>query len=501
MDFKNNIITIKDDTILTFYRENPNLDFITMNYILIDILKKLSINLTETMNNTINLKIYEKMNNYILDFSTFKNEFITFKNNDLTNQTNNIIEKLIDTKREYLEEIKLVLSNNSLTNIDKINNIVDKNNEILLNKTNNMINEIIPKTQETYHKQITNNINELTNFITEENLKILQNTKNDDNDKEFVKKFIDNIDNQYNKMITNLQQPIFTYIQASEERTNSNIQRINDKIQKQETLQETLNNEMRGFLSRYTNNSSIKGKISETELYSILQVLFPSENIVNSSTQTANCDYCVFRKKQKPAILFENKDYNRSVTTEEVDKFQRDIKKQQIHGILLSQNTGITFKENYQIDIIDGLIHIYIHNVNYSVEKIKIAIDIIDNLAQKLDIFTDKLQENTTTIHIDNEDIENIHNEYVEFNQQKQTIIENIKSSNKDIIERIETLQMCSIKKLLSKNKIINDNELLCNNCNVFIGKNKASLAQHIRKCKSGKIINASLITPQLKQS
>jgi len=40
MEFKNNSIIIKDETILAFYKENPNLNFLTMNHILIDILKK-----------------------------------------------------------------------------------------------------------------------------------------------------------------------------------------------------------------------------------------------------------------------------------------------------------------------------------------------------------------------------------------------------------------------------------------------------------------------------
>ena len=31
------------------------------------------------------------------------------------------------------------------------------------------------------------------------------------------------------------------------------------------------------------------------------------------------------------------------------------------------------------------------------------------------------------------------------------------------------------------------ETELKCNLCNVFSGKNKASLAQHIRKCKNNK--------------
>jgi ligand-binding sensor domain-containing protein len=56
------------------------------------------------------------------------------------------------------------------------------------------------------------------------------------------------------------------------------------------------------------------------------------------------------KNKDKPTILFENKDYNRNVSTDEILKFERDIQKQQHHGIFISQKTPITFKDNFQID-------------------------------------------------------------------------------------------------------------------------------------------------------
>lgn len=492
-------IIITDQTIITFYKENPNLNFITMNHILIDILKKLSTNISETVNNTMNERIYDKLNYLLQDFTTFKNDI----NQNNINQFTTFIDKVNQNKRDYIEDVKILLSNHSLTNIDKINSIIDKHNDALISKTNIMINEVIPKSNEPFYSQVSTNINDLSNFVNEQTNKIIQSSKNENIDEKHVlDEFVKNIDNQFNRMILNLQQPIFNYIQSSEERTTNNIQRINDKIQKQETMQETLTTEMRGFLSRYTNNSSVKGKVSETELYDVLQNIFPSDEIINCSNNTANCDYCVNRlNNTKPSILFENKDYSRSVSTEEVEKFQRDVKKQQTHGILLSQNTGITYKDNFQIEIINELIHVYVHNVNYSVEKIKIAVDIIDHLSPKIHMLSEQLSETNINLTIEKEDIDELHNEYLNFNEQKNNIIENIKISNKQIIDRIEALQLNSIKKLLNKHNLLNENELKCNICNFFTGKNKASLAQHVRKCKSNKNITintSNTINPQL---
>ena len=69
----------------------------------------------------------------------------------------------------------------------------------------------------------------------------------------------------------------------------------------------------------------------------------------------------------------------------EIDKFIRDVNEHNISGIMLSISSGIANKKNFQIDITkNNNICIYIHNMNYDVEKLRLAIDIIDNLGSKL---------------------------------------------------------------------------------------------------------------------
>lgn len=50
-------IIINDKVIQTFYKENPSLDIVTMNHIFIDIIKKLSTNLSANIENTISSQI------------------------------------------------------------------------------------------------------------------------------------------------------------------------------------------------------------------------------------------------------------------------------------------------------------------------------------------------------------------------------------------------------------------------------------------------------------
>ena len=286
-------------------------------------------------------------------------------------------------------------------------------------------------------------------------------------------------------MIVSLQQPIFSFIQSSEERTSNNVQQIRDKLISQQMSQDNLNNGIHEFLNKYKHNSSSKGNISEYELYSILQNIFPSDEIIDCSNETATCDYRVNRLNQnKPTILFENKDYSRSVTTEEIKKFERDIKQQKLHGIFISHKSNITYKEPFQIDIIDNLIHIYLPNTDYSIEKIKIAVEIIDTLSTKL-LHINTTKTETTTINITKDDIEELLELFNEFNTQKTSLIDTIKTTNKQILDKIESMQLNSIKKILNKNGLFQtDDDFKCKHCNAFTGKNKASLGAHVRNCK-----------------
>lgn len=480
-----NQIIVKDETILAFYRENPSLDFITMNHIFIDILKKLSTNLSETIHTTTNTKILSLLHDLTNDLSIVKNDFSKLN----TDIINNISMKIHESKKDYIEDVKLVLNNNNLSNSEKLNSLLERNNDILLTKTNLIINEIIPKNQEKYYSQIESCVKNMSASLVNETNRLFENINKDESS---IKHYFDNIDTQFNKMVMNIQQPIFTFIQSSEERTSSNIQQMKEKLTLQQNTQENLNNELNQFLNKYKYNSSLKGSISESELYSVLQQIFPSDEIIECTSETATCDYKVNRlNKDKPTILFENKDYTRSVSTDEILKFERDIKLQQHHGIFISQNSSITYKENFQIDIIDGLIHVYIPNAKYNQEKIKVAVDIIDSLSPKLNII--QFSQKSTSININSDDIDDLLEDYIEFNKQKTQLVDNVKNSSKQILDKIEEMQYVSIKKILLKNGFLqNDDDFKCKFCNNFSGKNKASLGAHIRTCKMNPKNNTS---------
>jgi len=465
MEIAKTYIKVTDETILQFYQNNPNLNFITMNHILINILKSLSTELTDTMNTTINSQILSIVTDMHSNMNAIKTD---------------IIIKLHDTKKEYIEDLKTILNSNSLSYNEKMTSLIEKNNDNLLTKTTLMINDIIPKNQEKNTSIIENYIKTFCSDITHQISRLTELTNKDD---QHINTVVSNIDTQFSKMINTIQQPIFTFIQSSEERTNSSIQNMKDNLNSQQHQQLKLTNEISDFLNKYKNNSSVKGSVSENELYYVIQSIMPTDEIIKVSSDTATCDIKVNRlDKTKPTILFENKEYNRSLTTDEVKKFERDVQLQKTHGIFISQKSPITYKNNFQIDIVNGLIHLYIPNAEYDPNKIKMAIDIIDSLSVRLETMNDA---NDDDLHVSRDDMDEIIEEYRVFTSQKLQMIETIRTITKQLVDKMEDIQLPKLKKLFVKlGNIENDNNFKCTFCNSWTGKNKASLGAHMRNCK-----------------
>jgi len=462
MQEQDDSIIVNDSTIISFYKSNPNLDFISMNHIFIDILKSLSTNLSSTITSTINSKI------------------LTLVNDIHSNLKTDIILKLHEFKKEYIEDVKSILSNNTLSTHEKINNIIERNNDSLLAKTTLIVNDVIPKSQDKNYIQIENCIKSFCQTITQDTTKLLEMSNKDDTK---IQSVVENIEIKMNSMFSTIQQPIFSYIKSSEDRTSTGLGQIKEFLSNQQQSQQMLHSELNEFLNKYKNNSSSKGNISESELYFMLQSLMPSDEIIRVGTDTATCDFRVNRiDKTKPTILFENKDYMRSVNTDEVKKFERDLQTQKSHGIFLSQKSPITYKHNFQIDIINGFIHLYIPNAEYDTEKLRVAIDIVDNLSLRLESISNTTEED---IPISKEDIDDILDEYKLFITQKTQMMDLIKTITKQLNDKMEEIQVPKLTKLFIKiGRLENENEFKCSFCNVYSGKNKASLGAHMRNCK-----------------
>ena len=355
---------------------------------------------------------------------------IITKLHEVNNSVTNIKGDITDNLKGQIGQLENII----LKDRDKISEVLADKTSILLSTTNNQLNQLLTSHDDKNKQQLYQNTTEL-------------------------KQILSTNDEQYKNQLSQLK----------------------DKVDLQTRNNEGLHTELNQFLNKYKHNSSIKGNVSEKELYYLLQLLFPSDELVVCSKSTASCDICVNRHDpNKPSILFENKDYTNSVDKEEIQKFERDLSLQQKHGIFISQNSPITFKTNYHIDIINGFIHVYLPNANYDIDRIKVAVDIIDNLSTK--ISTESMS--PYEIGISKTELDEIVTEYKNFAIKKIRLLDGIKTTSKIWIEELDSMTFPRIQTLLINTGNMEKTELTCQFCMTFTGKNKASLSAHVKSCK-----------------
>ena len=155
------------------------------------------------------------------------------------------------------------------------------------------------------------------------------------------------------------------------------IQQLRDNYDKKiDTMQESLMS-----IQKINDNSSIKGKVGEDKMKQILTMLFPKNEIEDTHSLPGRGDFIINCKNDKK-ILIDNKDYSTNVPKKEIDKFEKDIRENAdvFGGVLISNSSGVSKKDDFQIDIIDSKPVIYIHNTNNNSNKIKCAIDLIESI-------------------------------------------------------------------------------------------------------------------------
>ena len=194
--------------------------------------------------------------------------------------------------------------------------------------------------------------------------------------------FISQIDQKLTSSLFNTQQQITQNMSNQEQRLDQKITDIQEKTNSQNTTSLSLNTQVSDLLKKLE-NSSAKGKMSENILVNILHSLYPSGQIDHVG-QTKETGDVILSRKDKPKILIENKDWGKNVVQEEVKKFIHDIETQNCSGLFLSQNYGIANKENFEINLHDGNVLIYVHEANNDPDKIKIAIVGVGNCANSL---------------------------------------------------------------------------------------------------------------------
>ena len=445
-------LTCNSAKVWAFYHEHPEIDFEKMNIMFTDIIASIM----QTTNPVNNSNITSQILNGLANIQS-----------QLTNQQTEyskvLFLKLTEFKKEYTDDLKMILSSNIA---DKIAPLIKESNGTILDKTQLLLSELVPKNNENLSRQINDNIKSFCTSISDEISKTSKQQDGEMLSQSSLDNFIKNIDAKFSNVIDSTRK----MVDSNKDATLSQFSSITSS-------QNSLQSEVKDVLKRMENSSS-KGKISENIVLNILRGLFPSAEVEYVGSQKESGDIMIHRKDRQK-ILVENKCYeSRQVTSDQVKKFIHDVDIQNCSGLFLSQEGGIVNKDNFEINIHNRNVLLYIHNVNYDPEIIKIAIDIIDSFKTKLDEIT-----LTDDYPISKDNLEEINREYQLFVEQKLNQLKLVKEFSQKMIKNIEELQLPSLEKMLSSRfGYITSGKFICEKCN-FIGKNPLALSVHKRTC------------------
>lgn len=468
-----NILTIDNKEVFDFY-EKYSLNFEEMNILFCNILKTIITSTDKSFNQTMAVKLFENLSEITNKVSSIE----TMVNNNQTDVSLLLNVKLNEYRKECMSDLKLILNSN---NVEHITPLIRETNSNLIDKTTLIINELLPKNQELLSKEINSNFKHLQSTILNETNKFLSSSL----DKKTIEDFLTNI----HLNMSQAHNTLTTLISSSETRIETKLG-INDiKMNEMKNIftenhhsQKQLQNSVTEMMKKFEKGIG-KGSVSEHITYNILYSLFPCAQIEYVG-DTKEMGDILFMRNGKPKILIENKDHDScNVPKQDVEKFIRDCDIQNCCGIMFAQNSGITHKRNFEIQINNGNVLLYVTEVNFDVDKIKTSIDIVEQFKIKLDEINIG---NDNNYVIEHDILEEINKEFNNYIQQKHSLLKLMRDCNDKMCLSVNELKMPCIEKFLSNNFATSSSQgdKVCKYCEKYIPK---SMSSHHRYCSSKK--------------
>jgi hypothetical protein len=473
------VITLNNEKIWRFFKErNPGLQFEECVILFIDLIEKL----TDNMNASLNTSMFTSLFENVKQLQTQVDGMSRMQ----AEQSTGLSAKLADFKRDYIEDVKMILSTNVS---DKIAPLIREQNSILMDKTNILLNDVLPKSNDQLSKQLGGAIREMQKTIVDDTHKYFSGSTISP---QSLQEFITTLDTKLSASLqlsqSQTEKRIDTSIREIKASSDANLGVIKELSCANQQITCALTQSVSEVLKKME-NSSAKGKISENILFNTLVFLYPCAQIDSVGTTKETGDIIITRK-DRPRILVENKNWDKNVVQEEVKKFLHDVEQQNCCGLFLAQNYGIANKEDFEINVHNGNVLVYIHQAKNDPDKIKIAISIIDHFKMRLDQLNDKSSSAANVETICKERLDNINQEYQAFVTQKLAMIRHVRDFQSRLCKMIEDVRLPSLEEHLSTRYANSASKYTCQFCEAFQAKNQQSLSAHHRGCSKKKLID-----------
>ena len=436
-----NGITITNEKVVNFYKQNPHLSIDTVNLLIVNLFEQMSTTTSIPTESTVLDQVNHTLNNL----------------NDITKTLHSNLESGI------------INSNNNRA----ICNLIETNNSLLISQITDIINKIIPDNN-TCYTEITKSLDAFYKSITNDSQKII-----DTNNSAYIKEYMNNFEMKTAVMLQNIQQPIYSFISASEDRINKNINtnRSNDTPDIYSKLLSDINS-----LICTNQPHKLVNTNGDKYLLTMLTKTFNSADISMKQLGMEN-NTIVLKRLRCPPVFIQNYDIEYNVSCDEINKFMTLISDDNVCGVFLSQQSGISGKSDFQIELHNNNVVVFVHNAEYLSSKIEVAISIIDNLYNKLRQFVKYGTNDDFTIPKDL--LESINNEYQLFITQKTAVIDVFKESQKKVLAQIDEIRFPCLDRYLSTkySAPIVKPGLKCDLCKSYNANNLKALAAHKRGC------------------
>lgn len=459
-------LTLTNKEVIDFYKKH-SLNFEQMNILFCNILQQIISNTDNSFNNNIANQLFDKLTNIEISINKTQSDMISLFNN-----------KFSDYRKEYLSDIKLILTSN---NVEQIAPLIRDTTNTLIDKTSIIINDCLPKNHDAIIRDINSNLNNFKSSIIIETNKLMTPSF----DKSCLNDFLTNVKSSMNHTHNIISTLVTSSEQRIETKLNSNDSKINElknvfieNNHSQQLLQSSVNEMLKKF-----EKGSTKGNVSEHIVYNILLSLFPCAQIDHVGNEIKETGDIILIRTNKPKILIENKDHiSCNVPKTDVEKFIRDCEIQNCCGIMFAQNRGIANKQNYEIQLNNGNVLLFVHEVNFDVDKIKTSIELVEQFKIKLD----DINLNNDKYTIENDILDSINADFSNYMTQKTTMSKLLKDFTDKMNSSISELKMPGLEQYLSNHFATSTNQCdkICKYCDKFIPK---SLLQHYRYCPSKK--------------
>lgn len=457
-------LLIYNPTVVSFYESNPHINIETVNLLLIELMQ----NATPTGGNCDWFSIVSSAPSENECHQTAELVKIQTRLKDAMHSlSKELISQYIEAKTDYIREFR------SLSSTEEPNKdlLIENNNE-LMHKIECLFSPLakIKGNGCTIFEKATN-IRKQFHKIINANIDSILSKYGTDTAKTIAKDYISNFENNSSHMMQTIQQLLTEYLANKDSQIDSAIKQI--------TTGATTENShpyYRVFYEIHDVLQEFRKSNTSHPLETLISQLFSTASISQE-----DAGYVINRDAHTPIYIEQQTTKDRNINTMEIKSFVKTSQEKSCHGILISQFTGITSKPNYHIDITNNRILVYIHQMEYSPDKLQIAVDTIDSISEKLSDFYFNAE---TKYSVPKEVLDDINREYQYFVLQKESISNALKDNYKKVLSQLDEIKFTSLDKFLStRYTSCKKQGFTCDLCNQFHVGTLKGLAAHKRGC------------------